>query len=323
MGFVRSRKCGIRVCEWTSSIRETNSCTGNHQLVRKTGTIAPRESTELKNFAVKSNSLLANLVSVVDEAMVERRIVGEYNNTDGDLLAEVVEREVELNALRTRPVPDIREQVLTSNDFCDILERMLDKDPGSRITSTELRHELTTLLDALNALPESVKHCLPHLRAEAASPSPDDDNYGESTAGRCLDLRSESRSDFTCRYLAKFANELTVPHLRITGGEIPLDIIRDPTTTRLELRDLSLASHDIMVVGQTLGGNNSLTSLDVHKNFIAYESEAAALSDPTKFELAGLQRGACHQHYAYAASSSRLKCQLPWLGGRRFYWKDD
>merc|ERR1712112_566856 len=100
----------------------------------------------------------------------------------------------------------------------------------------------------------------------------------------------EKRSDFTYRYLAKFANELTVPLLRITGGDIPLDIIRNPSLTVLKLPDRSFASPDIMVVAQTLGNNKSLTCLDLHNNAIAYDSPASAVAEPGRFELAGLRR---------------------------------
>eukprot|EP00397_Hematodinium_sp_SG-2012_P008470 GEMP01008532.1.p1 GENE.GEMP01008532.1~~GEMP01008532.1.p1 ORF type:complete len:955 (+),score=218.44 GEMP01008532.1:34-2898(+) len=199
---------------------------------------------------------------------------------------EAAERRKEhLNFLLTKEVPDIREDVLTCNDLVDIVERMLDKDPDERIRSSALRLDLTILLEALNSLPKSMKACIPHL----ASVEVAGEDATDAKDSHVLDLRSETRTDFTCRYLAKFANELTVPLLRITGGDIPLDIIRDPYTTTLELRNLSLASHDIMVVAQTLGENRALTSLNVCDNVMAYDSEVSALADPTNFELAGLR----------------------------------
>jgi len=183
-----------------------------------------------------------------------------------------------LQSIVTDPIPDVRVKVHACNDFVEILERMLEKDPEERITSTALREQLEELLSHLNSIPESMRNCLPHLASGSSE-----------MAVKTLDLREETRTDFICRYLAKFATELSVNQVWITGGLIPLDVVKDPSTKELILRELKLASHDIMVIASSLN-DSSLTHLDLYDNAIAHESHTSSSMNPKQYDYAGLRR---------------------------------
>jgi len=163
----------------------------------------------------------------------------------------------------SKKLPDIRQTGRTCDDLINVLDRMLERNPEDRISSAALKEQLEELLGHLNSIPPAMRECLPHL-------APDEDM---SNAPNMLDLRNEIRTDFMCRYLAKFAEDLVVSSMRITGGVIPLDIIKHPETTSLKLRNLNLASHDIMVIATAMEPNSALTSLDLYDNFIASKSD--------------------------------------------------
>ena len=102
-----------------------------------------------------------------------------------------------------------------------------------------------------------------------------------------MDLRKDKKSEFTSRYLAKFATELTVDELCVAGGVIPLILLRDPSNTELALHERQLSSHGMLVLARMLQGS-ALERLDLSSNCIAYESEQARLTHPRRYELNGV-----------------------------------
>merc|ERR1719331_1179209 len=103
-----------------------------------------------------------------------------------------------------------------------------------------------------------------------------------------LGLRQEPRTEFTSRYLAKFATELTVDNLRITGGIIPLAELRDTNRPDLNLRGRNLASHDVLVLSRMLNSVKHIQTVDLSSNVIAYESAYYASTNPRAYDLSGL-----------------------------------
>jgi len=167
-------------------------------------------------------------------------------------------------------ISDIKEGKLTSDDFLDIVTKMLDKkNRYSKIS--ELKEDLKNLYSELQSLPPAMHQSLDHLRWSSDG-SPQHKDKGKGNQDNCLDLSSGQRTDFISRYLAKFASKLTVDKICISSGVIPLSLIRNPDTRILQLSGCNFASHDVMVLARTFHTLNNLEELDLSENSIAHKT---------------------------------------------------
>ncbi len=162
--------------------------------------------------------------------------------------------------------PNVR-HLLTSTDFVNIVERMLEKSSHLRYQeSGHVKEELLHLQKHLNDLPVAMTECLPHLRTKTenrqlgAALLNIRKLHGERGTGqqrlqqggpsRVLDLTREPLSDFTSRYIAKFARSLLCDEIKISGSKIPLYRIRDQHERHISLSGFNLAGSDALIIAR-------------------------------------------------------------------------
>ena len=78
-------------------------------------------------------------------------------------------------------------------------------------------------------------------------------------------------NEFSLKYLAKFVFEHRVESLAINGGYMPLHGIKTDQIVQLTLRDISLHAEGLFIMAQYLKHNNSITHIDLSKNYIGYK----------------------------------------------------
>eukprot|EP00397_Hematodinium_sp_SG-2012_P007133 GEMP01007175.1.p1 GENE.GEMP01007175.1~~GEMP01007175.1.p1 ORF type:complete len:991 (+),score=206.64 GEMP01007175.1:241-3213(+) len=182
---------------------------------------------------------------------------------------------------------DIRDGRLTSDDFLDIVEKMLDKKNRYKSVNP-LIEDLKKLYGDLQSLPQAMHNSLAHLRYQKKLEISGEQKEEEANQSECLDLSGGDRTDFISRYLAKFASALTVDRICITSGVIPLSVIRNPETRDLRLNCRNFASHDVMVLARTFSALSELETLDLSENFIAYENTHP--QNPRNYNYAGFEK---------------------------------
>lgn len=78
-------------------------------------------------------------------------------------------------------------------------------------------------------------------------------------------------NEFSLKYLAKFVTEHNVENLSVNGGPMPLLPIKQNTLIELSLREQNLYSEDLFILAQFLKGNQSVTHINLSKNYIGYK----------------------------------------------------
>lgn len=75
-------------------------------------------------------------------------------------------------------------------------------------------------------------------------------------------------SEFSLKYLGKFLYGKKIESLAINGGFMPLSTISMDSITLLNLSNQGLCSEDLFILSQYLKKNQSITHLNLSKNFI-------------------------------------------------------
>ncbi|CEM26295.1 unnamed protein product [Vitrella brassicaformis CCMP3155] len=273
----------------------------------------------------KHSAILAGDAASAERPSSRRRTSGAQQSPgqpDGGTRKKTVTLQEGIKLEHVYLPPPSLEQCLTSSDFVGIVNKALQKEPRGRyLTATDMIRDLRMLLEELQNLPPLMQETLPHLKlanqqqeatvetlplslppapggqpalTDLSVPGPpsrqSSDDEARTGFARVLDLRNEGLTAFTSRYLAKFANALLADELHITGGPIPLRVIRQGESTSLNLSDRSLAAHDTMVLARLLAHNSTIEHLDLSKNCVAHENAAERQAHPHMYRVEGLAR---------------------------------
>ena len=86
-----------------------------------------------------------------------------------------------------------------------------------------------------------------------------------------IDFKKQRLNEFSLKYLAKFIYEHNVESVSVNGGPMPLLPLKQNSLIELNLRDSNLYSEDLFILAQFLKHNQSVTHINLSKNFIGYK----------------------------------------------------
>ena len=161
-------------------------------------------------------------------------------------------------------VPYFFKDYILSNDMCQIIVKLLHRNPDHRFKDlAEVRKELAFLKQQILETPVILRQIIGH-------PILPNEDFGQHGIPKHILFKNSKMKEFSLKYLAKFVFEHRVENLAINGDPMPLHDIKTDQLIELRLRDAGLHSEDLFILSQYLKHNHSITKIDLAKNNIGY-----------------------------------------------------